>query len=243
MITKITIYTNVKRYSHVWNESDVIIHRGDSSYFNATTLGWWIKWSSNAPTKDIALSHINLFEKFGGNSPLDRDYYYGIAHEMAHYLYWILDEYCTWEGLHYGIISSDLKQYGIEFKPLPTIMSYEDDVTKAKGIKWSELSTPRDYKWFNAQLKDLDMYFEELYKKNWTYFTTDHWHTYQKSAWEILVDMISKPRFFSIVSLEETVYIVTVDANINFDLDTDITQYEPKVGPYTGVGYYLEVNT
>ncbi len=47
----------------------------------------------------------------------------------------------------------------------------------------------------------------------------------------------------SIVSLENSIYTVSINATIKVDLDTDITQYVPKVGPYTGVGYYLEVNT
>ena len=81
--------------------------------------------------------------------------------------------------------------------------------------RYSELSWPADYERFENKLK-------EKFKENWKEHMTDQWgKPWHKDCWSTLKDILHQK------------------AGVQTGLIT--SNFIPKTGPYTGVGYFMEV--
>ncbi|NJE47158.1 hypothetical protein E3E35_07025 [Thermococcus sp. GR7] len=274
MITEISIKNNVQVGSEEWENSMVRIEESGGFYTIHGFRYWlWFKENSTVPK-----GYVHLQKEWYG-TPENLGYYRGVAHELAHFVFGIDDEYgapFSWDydmdgdtdGFTYDKLKYVLEtEYGIYgFEGIRTIM---DDSKIA-----TELSTKgnpnqkNDYDWFYNELLEYDKKLREKFGYGLIKVITDHngpndlnkleemmpthWHrTYiidqiprnMTSAWEVVSALLVIDHTLSYNEVYDQ------DAKLYLDLDFDgipdstlPVDYIPKVGPYTGVGYYLRVH-
>ena len=160
------------------------------------------------------------------------DYGKAIAHELGHYVFILGDEYIDWKGRIYYIY--DL------FDPTKLIFRsdawwfYHNNVPPHSVMnnvyRYSELSWPADYERFKAEL------IERFGDNNWEEHLTDQWGRWKECSRETLSHLLSGNLQFTFQMDNSTVAIYPNRAGIEFLLSDT-----PSTGPYTGVGYFMEV--
>ena len=227
--------------------------------------GYWMKRDSGVSLQEKTFIHIMMPEKFWGGdfwgSIGEEDWGETLGHELGHYVFWLGDEYLDWHGHKYGEwYPAVLTEFvGPETPEIYLILAGKMlslHTVMNKQWKWSELSTPRDYEMFRNWTHQLWQKYPiawisagyttdaDMLPDQWGNITknpvTDYpiWHC---SAWEALFKSLTgheKPKWVKIPN----------SVNLCMDLDHDEIcdrtfpqEYKPKTGPYTGVGYFMEV--
>ncbi|ASJ02751.1 hypothetical protein A3L09_05535 [Thermococcus profundus] len=175
-----------------------------------------------------------------------------LAHELGHYVFWLGDEYEDWNQRSYYWHEPyfDVYQYAALINPLAAILVAPHPVYDAAPPSvmkhewsWSELSTPKDYEEFHQYLTNE--------YGDWKPYTTNQWgdpsvdiydekndkQIWHCSAWETLYTILTgsnEPPWLSKLDYMKGRPLL----NINLRIDENFT---PKTGPYTGVGYFMEV--
>lgn len=191
-----------------------------------------------------SLDEINL------GSP---EYGRALAHELGHYVFWLGDEYMDWHRRIYylpdkwGMLWTVLFG-GLGYSQTTAGWFYDNRVPPHSIMdmtyEYSELSWPADYDRFKAKLN-------ETFKGEWEEHLTDQWGNVTKnpktdysiwhcSAWEALFRFLSgydRPGWVKGPNMN-----LCMDLNLDGICDRELSQYYiPKTGPYTGVGYFMEV--
>ncbi len=266
MIAEVNITNNAPEGSEEWRESMVRLTLNKTNPVTYNGFWYW-KWVKNLDGKE---NGYIIFPWDWFNDPLNKGWYGGMAHELGHFVFGIGDEYEApfyWNPNNdtTKFTYNDLKnllanEYGIKFEKMKTVME--------AGDLWTEISTPRDYALFKEQLENVSRELEnkagygllELINAhnstknitNLNQIMPTHWqntytvngiHLNRTSAWEVVFALLAKGHTLSY----KGVYLQ--DAGLYLDLDFDGTPdqelpkgYIPKVGPYTGVGYYMIAN-
>ena len=270
MITKVRIWDNkrnwekadVRVHDTYWIIPQTPFETLYSGWQKSTVGGYWMKRSPDVKDNEKSLIFIMMPEKYQGmpgNGGSIGDVSWGrtLGHELGHYVFWLGDEYMDWHGHIYpswysGILSAIpspiLRYYAYkilsdDFMSIHSVMN--------KQWKWSELSTPKDYEKFK---KDAD----ELWDKTsiiWKLqgynspkdMLTDQWagdmsrlkdmQTWNRSAWGALYTILTgsnEPSWLSKIDSMRNRPLLHIDLKID-------KNFKPKTGPYTGVGYYMEV--
>ena len=176
------------------------------------------------------------------------DYGRAIAHELGHYVFILGDEYMDWHGKIYY----NPKDYGI----LDSLWFYKNTVPPRSIMnnahKYSELSWPADYERFNSELRS-------KFGDKWKEHLTDQWGNYTKeeystlirkeSGWTTLYKVLTMWKgSFWIPSPTNPKVLYRVDnqiirnnLQISISSSSEVQTYIPRTGPYTGVGYFMEV--
>jgi len=186
------------------------------------------------------------------------DYVRALAHELGHYVFWLGDEYMDWhQRIYYvpdsfftGIVPTYMLG-GIAYSHTTAGWFYDNRVPPHSIMdmtyEYSELSWPADYERFKSLLQEK---FNESWKEHltaqWGNITKDPqtdysvWHC---SAWEAIYSFLTDH--------DTPIWIVNKFNNpktpprrqrivISVSLTID-KWFKPKTGPYTGVGYFMEV--
>ncbi|EEB73681.2 conserved hypothetical protein [Thermococcus sp. AM4] len=178
------------------------------------------------------------------------DYGKALAHELGHYVFILGDEYMDWKGRNYYtydlfdpnklIFRSDAWWFYTNNVPPYSVMN--------NAHRYSELSWPADYERFENKLKERFKNWEEHMTDQWG--NTSNYREYSNSVrhepgWNTL---------YKVLTLwNGTIWVEDPDKkgtwvgfgerianNIKVEIK-DIDNYIPKTGPYTGVGYFMEV--
>ncbi|ASJ02757.1 hypothetical protein A3L09_05570 [Thermococcus profundus] len=241
MITSVQIWDN-KRH---WNDADVRVH--ETGVLPQTEGEFLYQgWPRADPGGYWRGGHIMMSKKFERYTPPTGtasigDVRWGrtLAHELGHYVFWLGDEYMDWRGNSYYwnyITCDDFACYfdrDVYYAAPDSVMKHE--------WSWSELSTPKDYEEFHQFLTDK--------YGDWKPYTTYQWagdmdpqtqqiiEQWTRSAWETLYTILTgsnEPPWLSKLDYMKERPLL----NINLRIDENFT---PKTGPYTGVGYFMEV--
>ncbi|WP_456368103.1 lamin tail domain-containing protein [Thermococcus sp.] len=263
MITRVNIWDGKRN----WDKADVRVHdevvnfweRDSDAWPQATVGGYWIRRDSRIDDKNKTEVHIELPKAFGsllrnidhleeyiqtcsavpniGACVLAKllgdkakmgsvDYGRAIAHELGHYVFILGDEYMDWHGKIYY----NPQDYGIR----DSLWFYRNSVPPHSimnnAYKYSELSWPADYERFNETLST-------RFKKKWYEHFTDQWGRWKECSRETLSHLLSGNLQFTFRMDNSTVTIRPNRAGIEFLLSDT-----PNTGPYTGVGYFMEVS-
>ncbi|NJF24291.1 hypothetical protein E3E29_01190 [Thermococcus sp. Bubb.Bath] len=265
MISEISIKNNVQEGSEEWRESMVRMTLNKTPPYTSNGFWYW-KWVKNLDGREE--SYIR-FPWNWYNDPLNKGWYGGMAHELGHFVFGIGDEYgapFSWDpnqnGTMVGFTCGGLKdilenKYGIWFEKMKTVME--------AGHQWTEISTPKDYADFREQLENVSRELEnkagyglleliinhggpdnldsidKVMPTHWqTNYTIDGLKQNRKSAWDVVFALLAKGHTLG------HDYVDGIDAGLYLDLDFDGQEdtqlpgnYTAKVGPYTGVGYYM----
>ncbi|NJE54770.1 lamin tail domain-containing protein [Thermococcus sp. 21S9] len=230
MITRVTIWDDKRN----WDKADIWVNKtflevkfwGDNKKWpHASVGGYWIGGKLVMPFRFLRLTHPMGIAEMG-----DIKWAKALGHELGHYVFWLGDEYMDLNGKSY------FWDYGLDG---PKVDEHAPHSVMHHEWKWSELSTPRDY----------DEFHEYLSKNfgDWKDHTTDQWlgdmsnlkdkQSWNRSAWETVYTLLTgtnEPAWLSKVDFKRQ----RPQINIDFILTEDFT---PKTGPYTGVGYFMEV--
>ncbi|WP_188201527.1 hypothetical protein [Thermococcus camini] len=235
----------------------------------AVVGGYWMKRDPGVSPQEKAFIHIMMSEKFwGGNfwgSIGEEDWGEMLGHELGHYVFWLRDEYLDWHGHKYGewypaVLTEFVGPETPEIYLILTGKMLSLHTVMNKQWEWSELSTPRDYKMFrnwtyqlwqkyqNAWINmgyttDTDMLPDQWGDPN----DPDKWHS---SGWETLYKILTSENLEinACVPLEDPskgAYAcrpqnIIMSNGIQIDSVVDLG-FVPRTGPYTGVGYLMEV--
>lgn len=219
--------------------------------------------------QEKAFIHIMMSEKFWGGdfwgSIGEEDWGEMLGHELGHYVFWLEDEYKDWHGHKYGewypaVLTEFVGPEAPEIYLILTGKMLSLHTVMNKQWKWSELSTPRDYEMFRNWTHQLWLKYPNAWI-NMGYTTEadmlpdqwgdpndpDRWHS---SAWETLYKILTSEnlKINACVPLEDPskgVYAcrpqnIIMSNGIQIDFVVDLG-FVPKTGPYTGVGYLMEV--
>ncbi|CAI1492226.1 conserved protein of unknown function [Thermococcus nautili] len=266
MITRVTIWDDKRN----WDMADVRVHnevvdfweRDSDAWPHASVGGYWIRRDGAIQDKYKSNVHVELPKAFGsllrnidhldeyiqtcsaipgiGACVLAKllgdkvemgsvDYDRAIAHELGHYVFILGDEYMDWKGRIYYtydlfdklIFMSDAWWFYHNNVPPHSVMN--------NAYRYSELSWPADYGRFKAKLI-------QRFGDNWEEHMTDQWGKWKECSRETLSQLLDGNLQFTFQMDNSTVTIRPNKAGIEFLLlDT------PYTGPYTGVGYFMEV--
>jgi len=106
--------------------------------------------------------------------------------------------------------------------------SHNDVPLMNNAYRYSELSWPADYERFENKLKERF--------KNWEEHMTDQWGKWKECSRETLSHLLDGNLQFTFQMDNSTVTIRPNKAGIEF-----LLLDSPYTGPYTGVGYFMEV--
>ncbi len=214
MISEITIKNNVQEGSEEWKNSDIVIYPDEYNSLGTYVCGGY--WDRVTP-------NIVLHRIYASTYPNAPKYYRGIAHEIGHSVFWLYDEY-------YDKNKVDYRTYlpgGLE-NPPHSIMNDAE--------KYTEASTWEEYNRFHDYLK-------QLFGSEWFTHTTFHYYYWNVPGWNVLFKVLKG----GTIKDPEKGYEIKVNTNICIDLDfngscdSEIGSYVPLTGPYTGIGYFMEV--
>jgi len=267
MITKVNIWDGKRN----WDMADVRVHythpllpQTPAQVFydgwpQAIVGGYWMKRSKNVTLKEKGYIHIMMSKEFemfsypGGTASIG-SVRWGrtLAHELGHYVFWLGDEYEDWKHNTYlwGYMTCD------DFACYPNWELYNmapHSVMK-DDWSWSELSTPKDYERFHE-------YLTHKYG-DWKPYTTNQWGNttdtnkngdydvdsgrWHSSAWQtvyrILTSKNLEVRGWVPIDNKGTFRSQSFTLSNALEISFDVTEdFNPKTGPYTGVGYFMEV--
>jgi len=214
MITEISIKNNVQEGSEEWKNSDIVIYPDEYNSLGTYVCGGY--WDRVTP-------NIVLHRIYASTYPNAPKYYRGIAHEIGHSVFWLYDEY-------YDKNKVDYRTYllgGLE-NPPHSIMN--------DAVNYTEASTWEEYDRFHDYLK-------QLFGSEWFTHTTFHYYYWNVPGWNVLFRVLKG----GTIKDPEKGYEIKVNTNICIDLDfngscdSEIGSYVSLTGPYTGVGYFMEV--
>ncbi|NJF25504.1 hypothetical protein [Thermococcus sp. Bubb.Bath] len=185
------------------------------------------------------------------------DYGRAIAHELGHYVFILGDEYIDWKGRKYYVY--DLFDIHDMSNPLEMIFKsdawwfYTNNVPPHSIMnnahRYSEVSWVTDYERFESMLK-------KRFREGWMDHLTDQWgdpYNYKEysnsvrheAAWNTLYKVLTL--WEGIIWVEDpdrkgiaVGFNKKISNNIEIKIK-DVDSYIPKTGPYTGVGYFMEV--
>ncbi|EEB74073.1 hypothetical protein [Thermococcus sp. AM4] len=193
---------------------------------------------------------------------------FGIGDEYSAPFSWDHDKNGTLEGFCYWDFASVLQnEYHVSgFDWLHTVMgrNWKGEELSTKGHP----TLKSDYDWFYNELVEYDKKLKEKVEYGLPKVINDHnpsknitnLHQIMPTHWQTtyLIDWISRNMtsgwevVFALLSAGHTLghnEVYNIDAGLYLDLNFDgVADYElpegyvPRVGPYTGVGYYLRVN-
>ena len=155
------------------------------------------------------------------------DYGRAIAHELGHYVFWLGDEYMDWHQRIYYLPDWLGRLWtavfgGLGYSQTTAGWFYNNRVPPHSIMdmtyEYSELSWPADYERFKAKL------IQKFGENNWEEHMTYQWNKWQMCGRDTLRKLLNG----QIVSSR------------HFPIKNYIPP-KPYTGPYTGVGYYLEV--
>jgi len=236
MITRVNIWDGKRN----WERADIWVNRtflevkfwGDNKKWpHATIGGYWVGGRLVMPYRFLRLTPPVGTAEIG-----DIRWAKALGHELGHYVFWLGDEYMDWHNKAY------FWNYGVSG---PIVDEHAPHSVMHHEWKWSELSTPEDYEKFHEYLTNK--------YGDWKDHTTDQWgdpfvdiydsknkdkRIWQRSAWETLYTLFTRtnePSWLSNVKFKRKI------PKISMDITIDKT-FTPKTGPYTGVGYFMEVS-
>jgi len=182
-----------------------------------------------------------------------------LAHELGHYVFWLGDEYMDWhERIYYvpdsifeGVVPTYLLG-GIAYSRTTAGWFYNNRVPPHSIMdmtyEYSELSWPADYERFKAKLTKK---FHEEWEEHMTYQwfgtiktivinNTEVDISWQRSSWEAVFSVLTGYNVPH--KILDSKRHICIDLDFDGSCDTNFDRkYIPKTGPYTGVGYFMEV--
>lgn len=242
MITSVQIWDDKRQ----WDDADVRVHKTKwvipqtrtellyKGWPKASIGGYWIKRFSNATESQKHEFHIMMSKKiisaasaFSDQNIVisigDVDWGKTLGHELGHYVFWLYDEYLDVKGRNYYSIK-DYKMNALKmwFGEVPphSVMNVQ--------FRYSELSWPQDYARFNSTLT-------EMFKNSVEEHVTEQWKV-SRSCWEAFAKFIREEWYITIQPDNLLVHKPSIIPDMPFS-----SMYVPVTGPYTGVGYFMEV--